>query len=155
MIGVGNVRYNSGDPFSQLRFEIREDNGSDEPDFASSLVTQSFIPFSDFSGSDIGPSDQGGTIRKITWDIPAGDIFSLDTNKQYWIRFGTDQATSTDWMGSMQSVIGDGATYRQNGGYSPPGNIVFELSSVPIPTAIWLMGTGLLVLSRVARKRHL
>ncbi len=100
-------------------------------------------------------ADPTVTISKYT--ITLVTPFDAQADTKYWLSIYNTLGNSL-WGWQQSNPYGDGSIQDPpefiEGGYNTPSNVAFELisSPVPIPTAGWLLGAGLIALVVIRRR---
>jgi hypothetical protein len=86
-----------------------------------------------------------------SYDLISGPFANLVTDKDYW--FSTQQSGLNYWYFSLEDGLQDRTNYY-NGGLAAMPVRSAEVSAVPIPGAAWLLGSGLLGLIGIRRRKQ-
>lgn len=107
---------------------------------------------SDFGNFSVCASDSGGTDQTPTFEL-AGDISSFPGNDPEGTHFATHLRFGTNPPSTCSAFVGDSnVATNPIGSDECNGGGTTTTSSVPEPSALLLVGLGLVTLARVTRK---
>jgi hypothetical protein len=182
LTGPGSISYGCGlyasddkwtDPATRLSWNVFQlSNGNYEYDYTFALRSDAknishviLQVSSNFTADDMLPGTTSGGLID-TWDHQGQSNLGMPDDL-YGIKWNTGAVKSFSWsivtdrapmMGNFYAKDGNaqGGTYAYSGTCGSFGNnVVVPDSVVPIPGAVWLLGTGLIGIIGIRRKKKI